>query len=166
MSYSCVLIGSAICGSAICNFALNGVVRREFTTDAGGYVTTAGSSNIYSEHHCYPSGGAGICGFTIPAYGQLAVVGGYMSTATPTLFCELGHVGTSSGYINAAGTADVYPMYSVQKIETNRTANVESDKYREAVILPYDVVVAVLPTEYREIPVPRTSTYYDNGDLI
>ena len=160
MSDSLILIGGAINAARINKSAINGRVRADYTADVGGYITSVGTAPVYSYHYCHPEGMLNVVGFTIPAYGQLAVMGGYTTVADVTTDCCWGHLYIPSGYVQAGGSSDSYPMFAVQKMWTDRTAIVPSDNYREVSILPYDNLIAVLPVEEREVIVPEADAYY------
>lgn len=160
MSDSLILIGGAINGTCINKSAINSRVRADYIADVDGYIIAVGTAPAYSYHYCPPDGTLNVVGFTIPAYGQLAIIGGYTTVADVTTDCCWGHMYTPSGYVQAEGSSDVYPRFAVQKMWTNRTAIVPSDNYREVSILPYDNLIAVLPSEEREVIVTEADAYY------
>jgi hypothetical protein len=160
MTIALTFFGGPFNSTSINTIRINGVVRADFTPSISGYILSTGSAEVYSAHYAHPSGYVNASGFIIPAYGQLAVLGGYTTIADISTLCCWGHKYDASGYVQAVGSSVVYPMIAVQKMWTERTALVPSDEYREISILPYDNLVEVISTEERMLDVPAIETYY------
>jgi len=160
MTMTLTFFGGTFNSTSINTNSINSITKADFMPEVSGYVETVGSANAYSVHYAHPSGYVSAVGFTIPAYGQLAVMGGYTTVANITLPCCCGHLYEASGYVQVVGSAEVRSMIAVQKMWSERMALVASDEYREISIYPYDNSVEVVPTEERSLDVPFVDTYY------